>query len=879
MQRSVTCIRHPTEDFVSTDTYEAIKDKICEERVVVLNVHGFPGSGKSELVLKLAESFPYFATDTLFVKYHIDCDNSDIVAEELKSVLYAMSENNLLKANVFHSAVSGLKNKITQEFVQLLIRADIPILIVIEDPPKEDLELLTDLFRSLAIAKGRTNCNYIHVYLTTRYKSDLAVSNLPYLDLHVNGLTFTEGLALLGLSPVDDHHIQATGNELKAAEEIFHNLSGSPLGLKVVRVYCRKLCLSYSDYLQIMNTQQTSSSNTTQEVSVYESPLQKDLYQRIIHLLQPDSDEDYLFWKTTTVLSLFNHIDIPQRLIGRITEKCNTRSAKGYDLSFKKMQNKLQSSRFISKCCNFGLCKVDGVGYFGKTITFHKVIFLAVRIFLNQRGILQSELELAVEVIASMVHKDTRHPEDYKLMKQLLPHARSVLRFVESHGEACDKFVFKQAVSHMYEVMSLFEADKSVVDAETALTKSLNIVWQACIKNQLNVNCLLQKQSEDVGEISRSVVKLCVDAGRELICQPHEFSQFASLLLQFKSDEVNFLTTLATETEVSQYVKDASEYCADIDAATLEKLRELEKGKMFLHFRTHCLIFYVERIASILHSLSYATQRGDPSTSTRKREASIWYCDMANALCVECFAQTTIKLLLLHVTSCSRISARLTGLSDLASDEKKRILLEARCLALRCRKQLLDGGDFYEHALAKCVRNHFDDMIALQPIVRIDTKLMSVCEDVERADMHDSDSYFEELYQAAICNPRAKISSESVVYCGKFCASKGLYKEAAGMFVKAFHMGGADANDPWVSYNYARAVVRGELLQDVDVAISKCVEALKLKFMDNCQSDLFDKLQNQLDLLQAIGLGKLLLAFVFLVFIFFIARLAKFISE
>jgi len=843
-KRSVTCIRHPTQDFVVNISYTNFKKRLAQKQQAILHIHGYPGCGKSQIVLKLAEDFPYVKSEPVFVKHYIDCsDRSDDVVQQLTSLLEMMSAHKLLKKENFQSAISCLERKSAQEFVELLITADVPILIVIEDPPKEQLDLLADLFRSLAC----TN-KIIHIYVTTRFKNDCCYANLPYYITHqIDGLSETEGCELLGLSTSDS--VQQQTKDLETAKEIVRNFSGSPMGLRTVKAVCEKMRIKYADYLHIMNNHNPSLTRLIRQDSKRDNPKQHDIFQAMILLLKPkNSGDEPLLWNTVMVLSLFHHGGIPQLLMGRITERCNeSKDSQNRDLFFRNTQNMLLSSSLISEFSNFGICKVDGDSYLNTTVTFHRLVFGAVRMFLQENEILLSKLELAVEILTSLVHKDIRKPEDFNFMKKMLPHIRSVLRFVETDGEACDKFVFKQAVSHLYEVKGLLETDQSVTEAENALKKSLNMLWQSSIGNQLDVKYLLQR-SEDAGKVAKRVVELCIDAGKNLGSHQRELSRYMSLVLQLKSNEVNFLSSLVTDAKLIQYIKDAAWYSLNIDPDCLDRFRQLEKGVLFLGIDTHCQIFFVERIAAILHTLARVILCDNAEISLEKREKFIWFSEVAVMICVECLRQTNVNLLLLRLTSNSGVGIRLAGLSSFNKAEKKKILFDARSLALRDRKQLQEGDDFYEYGLRKSVQRDFDDMTVLRSIVRIDAKLLSICDEDNLARIADADGYFDELYQAASNNKEWNISSRCVVYCGKFLAAKKQYGRAAGLFLKAFSLKGIKPNDPWVCYNYARAVVCGSLLEEKAKAIAKCSETLKDQ--EKIASDLCQKLSHQVELLE-----------------------------
>ena len=106
-----------------------------------------------------------------------------------------MLDNNLIEGTTaYWSACSSLENG--KSSVKLLHDANIPILIIIHDPLKQDQSLLDDLVSSLKNAASNKTTNPIHRHVTSNFTRTLR--NLTKLEKHeIRGVTLEDELELL----------------------------------------------------------------------------------------------------------------------------------------------------------------------------------------------------------------------------------------------------------------------------------------------------------------------------------------------------------------------------------------------------------------------------------------------------------------------------------------------------------------------------------------------------------------------------------------------------------------------------------------------------------------------------------------------------------
>ena len=836
--------RQPRNDFVICQTYEEIKAIQEHERVSFLHAHGLPGSGKSEIIRKLAVEFPYSKEKNVFVKHQIDCsDSSEDIEQCLKDLLDMMHKNDLLQRNEkWKVACSRLEKKRTADYVGLLVESGVPILIIIEDPPRKDRELLADFLRSLDSAQPK---DFIHVYITSKSKNIGNCEGLKhYRPKYVKGLTVSEGLQLLGLSE------SSSDADKKAGETIVGFLSGSPLGLIAVKAYCKKTRKSLDAYHQTQEQFPLATHRTEIEVLKEEyGPEQLHLFQCVIRLLQ---SKYTALWKIMSTLAVFHHGGIPQRLIGKVVQL--HRPADRESLKETHANNEQESGAFIREVEDFGICSVVGKDYKSTVVSFHRVVFVAVRLHLQENGLLSSSLRDAIVATSSLVHKDVRKTDTMAFMQSMQSQIERILSFADEHPDDINDFLMKMAVAHLREILGVIS--QPTLQAVDSLERSAHAIWTEVnqfAQNKVDFSVLTNKQNQEVESYAKDIAEACVEAGDKLRAMHDDFNQYASYVMQFKPDELDFLLDHSSHQEIKEFLKDATVNSLGITPGRLVKYRRKEsKTTIFLDMESYCRVFFVARLISILYTLGRIPIK-HRRIRDNEREKFVWISDMAHALCVECLKITGTRVLFLRRSAVARVAVRLKSCSGVGHS-KKGILLEAQTIMNNfLSEEMSKQYAYFENGLRKSMDNPFEWMTYLAYVVRIETKLMpfdvsdNLAEKGNSADLH-----YRKLYQIATENKVWQFSFTCIIYCGKYMAAKGKYLEAARHFQEALNAPWIKTDKaamfPWACYNLTRAVVCGRLRDLFPETRVACQEALH--FRDKIEDHLLSKLtemQNALE--------------------------------
>jgi len=264
-------------------------------------------------------------------------------------------------------------------------------------------------------------------------------------------------------------------------------------------------------------------------------------------------------------------------------------------------------------------------------------------------------------------------------------------------------------------------------------------------------------------------------------------------------------------------------------------------------------------MATALYSLGGIVVRARTPIDIEQRKKFVWISDVAHALCQECLQRTGVRLLFLRRGVEAKVAVRLKGIQALGPSRKE-VLLQARpeMETLIDEIRTPDTNHIYfENGLRRAMDTSFEEMTYLRYVVRVDMKLMPLSSPEERNERKDqADEYYRRLCKVVKENRDWQLSSKCLIYCGKYLAATGQFKESAQHFRQA--LADEEIQDdkallyPWACCNYARAVVAAgtENVDVFDDAIRKCKDSFL--YREKIQDELLEKLQKRYDKLEEV---------------------------
>jgi len=250
---SIIRVRPPISGMIVTETCKKIHEKIKDQTTVILQCHGVPGSGKSEIIRKLAEDFPFknegIKTKSL-IKWHIQCkDSGHDLQQELKLLVEELLKISFkVDQDVYENVVENLEMYDAGEFVKILVEINVPVLIIVEDPPTEDRQnLLRSLCKNVHGYSEKQISKMFHVYISSRQSDAILTEylNMPcYNFVPVPGFNKLETIMYLNEGQSDDTE--------DAVVKIFEHFNGLPIAIRVVKAYCIKVKINYEDYFELV---------------------------------------------------------------------------------------------------------------------------------------------------------------------------------------------------------------------------------------------------------------------------------------------------------------------------------------------------------------------------------------------------------------------------------------------------------------------------------------------------------------------------------------------------------------------------------------------------------------------------------------------------
>ncbi|XP_078485308.1 uncharacterized protein LOC144744498 [Ciona intestinalis] len=722
---SICQLGQPIPHFQSTEKFEELHDLAAHNVTnnAIIHCSGFPGTGKSQIMRMLAKEFPFSEVEVI-VKWHIECDDRrQSIKESFKELVQRMYGNGLAHLDVpINSILGDLDNERTQSFVDLLQSSNVPVLIVAEDVTGRTLtedELFKDFKTSLANIYVTSDPPKppIHVYIATRVKPKHEEIIGHYHPMVVTG--FTEGEAIKYLFT----NYEGEWNEI-AATKIYKRFSGSPLGLRTAKAYCNSAMINYTEYIDIVENDEVSVYEDVSELLIEEyGSSVKDIFQAIIMPFRPESRNNATqlqTWKVMTCLSYLHFTCVPRFVVERFCQYFRTSRVPNI-----RNKNKTEAGFIIKKVKDHELCVLEN----GEDMTFHEVVFHAFRVAKQPEWIGDfNPVKCAIEVIASVSSKDMRDQVYAKQTLKLLPH---LLRLLE-HTQKEDVQIpsdkeFKLLLSHIYEVfggVGCTESHGYKYICEEFLGKALEIVYEVAQKVSFR-EFLGRSQTEDIDACALNLVQKCANAGSRL---PQGFIDgYESKVFVFRpeSDGFKYLKKICHPDQLNTFEK-VEKALKTNPSTTVDILRMLRACGVCLKEEEYAKIFFTERLASILHSLSRMGIYHD-RMSVEKHKQKLWMSDFAYALSMQCHHLFETSLLFEHISRTGgAVPIILLFYQLLESDEKAAYLTRAKEMCLNAIEPSVGVEKrLYEHGLVMETKGSPYNMMNIQRHhVRIYTKMV-----------------------------------------------------------------------------------------------------------------------------------------------------------
>ena len=807
----ISRLRQPISHMKETKTYKKILEKIKEENMCILHCWGVAGSGKSQIVRKLAQSFPFTYDDKKsmsknVIKWHIQCkDSRHDVNKELQKLTDELYKNaHIQNKEIYQSIKDGLHDNMCDMLVQTLLSCSFPVLIIVEDPDPESYKekpnkkLLQDFLRQLSCSSLEPIIKpTIHFYITSN------TGNPILKEIETNRMSIYKKEKVTGFDESEAlEYLLSNGKPNKeSARKIFQQFSGIPLGLQAAKEYCDNTRIDYSDYLQLLQDTEYDIIRDEKEAITKEfGDSAKHVFQAIVLPFIPSDEDDNiacLHWKILLCLSYFNYDRIPRFVV----EYCYSllRESKVKKTS---IMNKADVGKLITKLLDHDMCSETDE----KEITFHEVVSNAFR--LNRHSALSkpfSPLIKAIEIMSGLVSKDMRKTLHSDQMHQLRIHVQTLLNHFENEKEILqdeNSILLKALTSHLYETAGAIMLNESpalfLKLSGEFFEKALKLVWD-------NLEQLEYKHEEFDPNLAKEIVAKSQEKG---IMLPDGFTiEYASKLeMHFDDKEINFLKS--KRSNMHSFKKYEKLIISMESKKTL--LTEMQKCKLFLPNEDYAHVFYAERVASILHSYSRLVLYADLNEARQYDKKCTWMNQLSNCIAAECRTACNVSLLVERLSQTGGLIPIVLKLKKTSVDDNVKAL--EFCKSSLSTKT--ENTDMYENGMLKEVFGPSElitRLVLLRSIIRINARLLKSTD--YEVDVLDADKNCNDLFELSVENWK-EISSCTLcfIYCAKYYAARNNFEQALECFAKFFNITSEESFKVrfnvlcWAVYNYARSV-------------------------------------------------------------------------
>ena len=843
---------------VETEKFNDILQKIRGRKNVILHCSGVPGSGTSNIVRELRKRFPFAPEDKETTKKliirHIRCkDQGHDVKEELKQLTDELrKDSSFIDYETYQEIIAQLDDSVTDTLVKVLLHANAPALLIVEDPTsdknKKSNKLLQDLLRNLNKNAKQSHDKFPkHLYISSRFETAILdnqeINDMDiYVKETVTGFTKTEALEYLKL------HGKLSQVDKIAAEKIYDRFNGLPLGLQVARSYCIDAKIGYETYLDLFkNLKMVISFQEKKEIIKEFGESVENMFQAIVmpFIPRPESGNTPFYWMILSCLAYFSFYRIPRSAI----DYCS------HVLREKKVsmsQNTADVGNMISKLLGHDMCNETRE----KEIIFHEVVNNSFRLI--QQTVFKmpfNPIEKAIEVMSGLVTKDMRRNVQSEKMYKLRRHLQTLLSHIEKNeeelfGNERDCFMLKALTSHLYETAATIMLNES---AAMFLDES-NKYFEKALKlfSGDDHNLISNSKPSDYKTVAKEIVARSKNIGQTL---PEDFTiEYASkLMLDFDQNEVAFLQSKCRE----MGYEEVENFC-DTSLEKIFVLRELQSRKLFLSNDEYAPVFYAERVASILHSHSRLVLYANLNEA-RQNDKWMWMTKLSNSIAIECRTSCGVSLLTERLSQTWGIIPIVLKLEKTSYTENQEVLKLCKD-ALSKEKENID---VYENGLLKkdfgpCKTS--PRISLLKSITRINARQVRL--NKNQTDFDAADRYCQELLDLAYANALNMSSGTmSIIYCAKYYAARNNFQRCMSCFTEFFKIIENEKLNLrfnvrcWAVYNYAKGVnfFNAKAESHFKTAISKCKQVLN----DNelMSKDINDKLKSCLEELEKLQTG------------------------
>ncbi|XP_076808746.1 uncharacterized protein LOC143451870 [Clavelina lepadiformis] len=859
-------------DVMDTKEFQLCKNKL--QKYFVLQLHGGKLCGKTVLLHKLLDQK---ATTKSLVIFQINCKKTEsVVLEELQCLLTQLQDANLITQEELQNLFNDDRKKIyVKKLIQLMHEKGISAIFGFDNASDNDKPLIremTEAILELEQKSAQIQCIVVAGDRQYLYNENEIYGRGKFVLHRVTGFTEQEAynyLKDIKTTPVLCYRYIAddalTANSSLFTEEganyVINHFNCRPGYLLLAMTYCKTRKITFQQFANSMK--QEKSKIYLRSFSGISSAADEidEAGNQVIHKL---SETHQLCQSIMKVLYFVHHENIPFLYIGKICQQIR-KDAKDLKPKENYERNKLEASEVVYRLQElFQFEDRQPLNYPNGAITIEDHLFDAIWKE-NEKKEMSSYFVIALEAIASMISKDnTERSSDIKLA-YLRPHFNKLTekfpeyldvtgntdkmdennfkmimltcRIRELLGQALIQGRIHTDISAALEV--LLSAASSILNIVVAFSKN-RFLW---FNRNSSVNLEKQISAE---KHAKELAKPCMDAGSNVKAEYLENYMKVSFVFNKMNLEHFILNSMKTlkisRKEASADLKSVEEMIAHKLPCDDAILKSLRKTANLLEQKELRQIFFVERLASILHTYGRQVLYVQDKMSLEQQELCEYYTQVTHHLCkaVREKTQSNIGIIYEYIAIANAVVPRLLQNRPGENVESRNQRLKE---AHRQSKDLLEvRGPFYEHCTFRRVEGTaYTNLNAYKYIVKANTKLLK---HLTPNDLPPT-AYEEckKLQKLAEENSSLDMASHCMIQAAKFFSACGYFTDAFVTYKMAFHSDSnnmADLRDwrpnsfAWAVNNYAMAVnecikCKDSRPAEIARAITRCKQALDLE--------------------------------------------------